>query len=85
MLARERIAARKKKRQEALEKTNEEEQNKSEAEKLLEEEEEDKIEDISHVDQIQREGTVAMQDMLLSEVEKKHEAEQEVSRELNVF
>ena len=76
-LARERIAARKKKREEALKQQKEEE--KSEAEKLEAEEKEDEKDDLSTVEQIQREGTIALQDGVLNELEKKHVTEQEVN------
>ena len=69
-LARERILARKKRRKE--------EHDKSEVEKLNDEENVDQKEDLVAVEQMQREGTIALQDALLNEVEKKHIAEQEV-------
>lgn len=66
-LARERIEAMKKKRNEK----------KSEKDKLAEEEKTDQNEDLVAVEQMQREGTVAIHDTVLNEMEKKHANEQE--------
>ena len=52
----------------------------SENEKLKEEESMDEKEDMIAVEQIQREGTIALQDSLLNEMEKKHMSEQDVRK-----
>lgn len=74
-LARERIAALKRKREQQHQQNNAEQ---TEAEKLEAEEELDKKDDLSAVEQMQREGTVALQDAVLDEMDKKHTSEQDV-------
>lgn len=53
---------------------------KSEKDKLAEEEKTDQNEDLVAVEQMQREGTVAIHDTVLNEMEKKHANEQEVKK-----
>eukprot|EP00111_Clytia_hemisphaerica_P002852 TCONS_00008039-protein len=85
-LARERIATRKKKLEEQrTQKENESESagEKTEAEKLEDEENQDQKDDLSEVEQLQREGTtIAKQDAVIGEMEKKHENEQNVLLDL---
>ena len=74
-MARERLAARRKKVQEAK---------LSKEEEILKQQLEDANEDILKADQIQREGTVAVQDSVLEEMEKKHQSELQVKTEINM-
>lgn len=68
-LARDRIAAlRAKKRAKAM----------SHSEKVLEELEKDIDGDVRMSDRLEREGTIAYQNVVLDEMEKKHHSEQEV-------
>ena len=46
---------------------------------LEKEEDEDAKDDLVSIQQIQREGTIALQESLLLEIEKKHSAERDVS------
>lgn len=70
-LARERIMARRQQQKGSTAKSSEE--------KIKNGEEQDKKEDVETIAQMQREGTVALQDSVLSEMEKKHQNEQKVS------
>ena len=74
-LARERISARQKKRKEKLE--TEEIGAKNEIETLKDEDDDNKKRDLITMEKIQREGTIALRESVVMEMEEKHYAEQD--------
>lgn len=78
-LARERIAALKKRREQQQQERDNGDDQQTEAEKVHAEKERDAKDDLSAIEQMQREGTVALHDAVLDEMEKKHTSEQDVS------